>query len=221
MSGPNEVELVEVGPRDGLQYETGEISTGNKIALINALSKCGFRRIESGNFVSQRRVPQMADSGAVLEWISRSTAVRYAALVPNLRGLRAALHARADEVAVFASASERFAQSNVNATVAQCLERLSPVIRRCGELGLPVRGYVSCAVACPYDGNTNPGQVARVAADLANRGRYKISRGDTIGAGTPDNVSLMLQSVTKQVLAKRIADIFTTPTATRWQIFMR
>ena len=208
MSGKPTVELVEVGPRDGLQNEAEAITAESKIALIDALSRCGFKRIEAGSFVSPRRVPQMADSDAVLRGIARSPSVRYAALVPNLRGLRAALDARVDEVAVFASASEGFSTANINATVAESLERLAPLIRRSSEHGLPVRGYVSCAVACPFDGNTDPDKVTRVAAELADRGCYEISLGDTIGAGTPESVSLMLESVTRQVPGRLLAGHF-------------
>ncbi len=192
-AGP--VEIVEVGPRDGLQNEPVPVPLAAKVALIDALSAAGFRRIEAGAFVSARAVPQMAESGAVFGAIRRAPGVRYAALVPNLQGLEAALAAGADEVAVFASASDGFARANIRATVAESLDRLGAVAAAAVARGVPVRGYVSCITDCPYDGAVAPGAVARVAAALFAMGCYEVSLGDTIGAATPDGVAAVLAAV--------------------------
>jgi len=199
------VEIFEVGPRDGLQNEKRAIPTADKIALIDTLSGAGFRRIEVASFVSPKRVPRMADSAAVLAGIARAPGVRYGALVPNLRGLRAALAARADEVAIFGSASEGFSRANINATIAESLERFAPVAEAARAAGLPLRGYVSCVTDCPYDGPVAPGAVARVAQALHAMGCYEISLGDTIGRGTPERIDAMLGAVCDAVPADRLA----------------
>jgi len=198
-------EIFEVGPRDGLQNETGRIATADKIALVDTLSRAGFRRIEVASFVSPKWVPQMADSAAVLEGINRAPGVRYAALTPNTHGLEAAIAARADEVAIFGSASEGFSKANINATVAESLERFGPVARAARSAGLPVRGYVSCVTDCPYDGSIAPGQVANVARALFDLGCYEISLGDTLGQATPERIAEMLAVVTQEVPAERLA----------------
>jgi len=202
---PGTVEIFEVGPRDGLQNEKRAIPTAEKIALVDLLSTAGFRRIEVASFVSPRWVPQMADSGAVLAGITRTPGVRYAALTPNMKGLEAALAARADEVAIFGSASEGFSRANINASIAESLERFAPVAGAARAAGLPVRGYVSCVTDCPYDGPTPPGAVARVAAALRDMGCYEISLGDTIGRGTPESIAAMLGAVLNEVPADRLA----------------
>jgi len=199
------VEIFEVGPRDGLQNEKRAIPTADKIALIDTLSGAGFRRIEVASFVSPKRVPRMADSAAVLAGIARAPGVRYGALVPNLRGLRAALAARADEVAIFGSASEGFSRANINATIAESLERFAPVAEAARAAGLPLRGYVSCVTDCPYDGPVAPGAVARVAQALHAMGCYEISLGDTIGRGTPERIDAMLGAVCDAVPSDRLA----------------
>ncbi|MGR3701681.1 MAG: hydroxymethylglutaryl-CoA lyase [Paracoccaceae bacterium] len=189
------VEIFEVGPRDGLQNEKRAIAVSDKIALVDCLSGAGFRRIEVASFVSPKWVPQMADSAAVLAGIRRVPGVRYAALTPNMKGLEGALAARADEVAIFGSASEGFSRANINASIAESLERFAPVAAAARAAGLPVRGYVSCVTDCPYDGAVAPQQVAKVAAALLAMGCYEISLGDTIGQATPATIDAMLSAV--------------------------
>ena len=202
------VEIFEVGPRDGLQNEAARIAARDKIALVDTLSVAGFSRIEVASFVSPKRVPQMAGSGEVLRGIRRAPGVRYAALTPNLRGLDDALEAGADEVAVFGSASEGFSKANINATIDESLARFAPVLEAAGAAGVRVRGYVSCVVACPYDGPVAPAQVARVAARLWELGCYEISLGDTIGRARPEEVDAMLAAVGEVVPPDRVAGHF-------------
>ena len=202
------VELFEVGPRDGLQNEARTILLADKVALVDALSEAGFRRIEAASFVSPRWVPQMADSGEVLAGIRRAPGVRYAALTPNLKGYERARVAGADEVAVFASASEGFSRANLNASIAESLERFAPVMEAAAADGVPVRGYVSVVVECPFDGAVAPGAVARVAARLRAMGCYEISLGDTIGRGRPEAVDAMLDAVLGEVEAGMLAGHF-------------
>lgn len=199
------VEIFEVGPRDGLQNEAHRIATADKVALIDCLSGAGFRRIEVASFVSPKWVPQMADASEVLAGIARAPGVRYAALTPNLRGLNAALAADADEVAIFGSASEGFSRANINATIAESLERFAPVTAAAAGHGMPVRGYVSCVTDCPYDGPVAPEQVARVTERLVDMGCCEISLGDTIGQGTPERIDAMLAAVCDVVPADRLA----------------
>ena len=189
------VEIFEVGPRDGLQNEPAEISVADKVALVDQLSRAGFRRIECASFVSPKWVPQMAGSAEVLRQINRADAVRYTALTPNMRGFDDAMIAGADEVAVFGSASEGFSKANINASVAESLERFAPVVVAAKDRNIPVRGYVSCVVECPYDGSVAPEQTARVAKALYDMGCNEISLGDTIGRGRPDAVRAMLSAV--------------------------
>jgi len=205
---PDRVEIFEVGPRDGLQNEARQIPAAEKIALVDCLSGAGFRRIEVASFVSPRWVPQMADSGQVLAGIRRAPGVSYAALTPNMRGLERAIVAQADEIAVFGAASEGFSRANINASVAESLERFRPVAEAAAGLGLPVRGYVSCVTDCPYDGPTPPGKVAEVAAALAGMGCYEISLGDTVGQGTPERVDAMLAAVLEVLPPDRLAGHF-------------
>lgn len=202
------VEIVEVGPRDGLQNEPREIPVGEKIALVDCLSRAGFRRIECASFVSPKWVPQMAGSADVLRGITRGPGVRYAALTPNLRGFEDAVAAGADEVAIFGSASEGFSKANINATIAESLVRFRPVAEAAQAAGLPVRGYVSCVVECPYDGAVAPEDVARVVAELLAMGCYEISLGDTIGAASPDRVRAMLKAVLTVAPAAQLAGHF-------------
>jgi len=199
------VEIFEVGPRDGLQNEKRAIPVAEKIALVDCLSGAGFRRIEVASFVSPKWVPQMADSGAVLAGIRRAPGVRYAALTPNMKGLEAALAAKADEVAIFGAASEGFSRANINASIAESLERFAPLAEAARAAGLPVRGYVSCVTDCPYDGPVAPGAVARVAAALLAMGCYEISLGDTIGQGRPESIDAMLAAVLDAVPAAQLA----------------
>lgn len=199
------VEIFEVGPRDGLQNEAGEISVADKVALVDALSEAGFGRIECASFVSPKWVPQMAGSAEVLAGIKRAPGVRYAALTPNMRGFEDAKAAGADEIAVFGSASEGFSKANINASIDDALDRFAPVIEAARAIDLPVRGYVSCVVECPYDGVVDPAAVARVADRLFAMGCYEISLGDTLGKGTPDAIARMLLAVRDVVPVGRLA----------------
>lgn len=202
------VSIFEVGPRDGLQNEKRLIPTADKIRLIDALSACGFAKIEATSFVSPKWVPQMADAAEVMAGIARNPKVAIAALTPNLRGFEAAVAAKADEVAVFASASEGFSQKNINCSIAESFERFAPVLAAAKVAGIPVRGYVSCVTDCPYDGPTPPADVARVVHALLDLGCYEVSLGDTIGAGTPETVGRMLDAVLAVVPAPRLAGHF-------------
>jgi hydroxymethylglutaryl-CoA lyase len=202
------VTIYEVGPRDGLQSQNRLIATEDKIRLIDLLSDCGLTRIEVASFVSPKLVPQMADGAEVLAGIKRRSGVVYAALTPNMRGYEAARAAGASEVAVFASASEGFSRANINATIAESLERFRPVAAAAVAHGLPVRGYVSCVTDCPYDGPTPPAKVARVAEALLAIGCHEISLGDTIGAAVPETTTAMLRAVLGIAPATRFAGHF-------------
>lgn len=202
------VRIHEVGPRDGLQNEERIIPAADKIRLVDMLSACGFERIEVTSFVRADRVPQMADGADVMAGITRRPGTRYTVLTPNLRGYEAALAAKADEVAVFASASEGFSRKNINCSIAESFERFAPLIWRAGADGVPVRGYVSCVIDCPYDGPTPPAQVAEVAERLRRLGCCEISLGDTIGTGTPERVAAMLDAVLERLPALELAGHF-------------
>lgn len=202
---PKTVEIFEMGPRDGLQNETRAIPVSEKIALVDCLSLAGFRRIEVASFVSPKWVPQMAGSAEVLAGITRASGVSYAALTPNMRGYSDAVAAKADEIAVFASASEGFSKANINASIAESIERFKPILQAAAAINLPVRGYVSCVTDCPFDGPVDPDQVALVAETLHLMGCYEVSLGDTIGQGTPETISKMLSSVTKRVPVAQLA----------------
>ena len=202
------VTLFEMGPRDGLQNEATLIATADKIELVDRLSRCGFSKIEVTSFVSPRWVPQLADAAEVMEGITRSAAVTYAALTPNMQGYERAMAARADEIAVFGAASEGFSQNNINCSIAESLKRFKPVVEAASAAGVPVRGYVSCVTHCPYDGPTPPESVARVAAALMDMGCYQISLGDTLGAATPETIATMLDAVLAVVPARNLAGHF-------------
>ena len=199
------VEIFEVGPRDGLQNEKQQIATADKIALVDCLSSAGFRRIEVASFVSPKWVPQMADSADVLAGITRANGVSYAALTPNMRGFDGAVAAKADEIAIFGSASEGFSKANINASIEESLARFAPVAEAAKAQGIPVRGYVSCVSDCPYDGPVAPEQVAKVARDLFDMGCYEISLGDTIGQATPERITAMLKAVSQEVPVETLA----------------
>ncbi len=201
---PTNVRIVEVGPRDGLQNEVA-VSTEAKIALVNALADAGLQTIETGSFVSPKWVPQMADSAQVFAGISRKNGVTYSALTPNLQGYQSARAAAADEVAIFGAASEAFSQKNINCSVAESLERFAPVLAAAKADGIRVRGYVSCVVGCPYQGEVAPADVAKVAKALLDMGCYEISLGDTIGVGTPAKVHAMLDAVLAVVPVSQVA----------------
>ncbi|WP_224814029.1 hydroxymethylglutaryl-CoA lyase [Hasllibacter sp. MH4015] len=202
------VEIFEVGPRDGLQNEARRIPTAEKIALVDLLSQAGFRRIEVASFVSPKWVPQMADGAEVLAGITRAEGVSYAALTPNMRGYQRAVAARADEIAIFASASEGFSKANLNATIAESLARFADVAAAAQADGMRMRGYVSCVTNCPFDGPTAPEDVARVVGALREMGAYEVSLGDTIGQGRPERVDAMLERVLEELPAERLAGHF-------------
>ncbi|MGB3688180.1 MAG: hydroxymethylglutaryl-CoA lyase [Jannaschia helgolandensis] len=203
-----QIEIFEVGPRDGLQNEKRMIPASEKIALIDLLSRAGFRRIEVASFVSPKWVPQMADGAEVLAGLARAPGVSYAALTPNIKGYERARAARADEVAIFVSASEGFSKANLNATIIESLERFSPVVAAARADDVPVRGYVSCVTDCPFDGPTAPGDVAAVVAAMQAFGCYEVSLGDTIGRGTPEAVDAMLDAVLDEIGADQLAGHF-------------
>lgn len=200
--------LHEVSPRDGLQNEKLPISTADKIKLVDLLTDCGFPRIEVTSFVSPKWVPQMADAAEVMAGITRHNRTDYTVLTPNMTGYDAARAARADQVAIFASASESFSQKNINCSIAESYTRFLPLMMAASEDGIPVRGYVSCVTDCPYEGRIAPAAVATVAFTLLEMGCFEISLGDTIGHGTPQQVALMLEAVLQVVPAEKLAGHF-------------
>ena len=205
MSLPRSVKIVEVGPRDGLQNEKQPVPTATKIELIRRLGASGLKTIEATAFVSPKWVPQMADNAAVMRGIERQPGVAYPVLVPNEQGLEAALEAGAREIAVFGAASEAFSQKNINCSIAESLERFRPVVAAAKKADVAVRGYVSCVLGCPYQGDVAPLAVAEVAWALYEMGCYEVSLGDTIGAGTPEKAKAMIEAVAKRVPLKKIA----------------
>ena len=205
---PARVTLVEVGPRDGLQNEKQAIPAAVKIALIDRLTEAGLPAVEAASFVSPKWVPQMADAAEVMAGIHRKPGVRYPVLVPNMKGFEAAVAAGVDEVAVFAAASEAFSQKNINSTIAESLERFTPVVAAARERGIRVRGYVSCVLGCPYQGEVPVQSVADVAAALHAMGCYEVSLGDTIGTGTPGRTRAMLDAVMRRVPVAALAGHF-------------
>ena len=204
-SVPAFVRIVEVGPRDGLQNEPGELPTNVKIQLIERLADAGLPAVEATAFVSPKWVPQMADHAEVLERIRRRPGVSYPVLTPNLKGFEAARAAGATEVAVFGAASEAFSRKNINCSIAESLERFRPVAEAAREHGIKVRGYVSCVLGCPYEGEIAPKRVADVAAALADMGCYEVSLGDTIGTGTPGKTKAMIQACADRVPVRKLA----------------
>lgn len=204
MTLPSKVKIVEVGARDGLQNES-PVSTSTKVRLINLLSDTGLTYIEAGSFVSPKWVPQMADSKAVMQAISRRSDITYSALVPNVRGFEQALEAGANQIAIFTSCSEGFCEHNINCSIAESLSRFESVMEQAAKHNIPVRGYLSCVIDCPYDGATAPKQVRNVATNLIDMGCYEVSLGDTIGTGTPNRVEAMLESVLKNIPSQKLA----------------
>jgi hydroxymethylglutaryl-CoA lyase len=202
------VTIYEVSPRDGLQNEPRPIPTADKVRLVDLLTGCGFGHIEVASFVSPKWVPQMADGAEVLGGIARAPGVVYAALVPNLRGYAAARAAGASEVAVFASASETFSRRNINCTIAESLARFAPVAEAARADGTPLRGYVSCATDCPYEGRIDPSAVGSVTESLFGLGCREVSLADTVGRGTPESVARMLQAVLDVASPDRLAGHF-------------
>ena len=208
MALPDKVNLVEVGPRDGLQNEARVAPTSAKTALVDRLSQSGLKVIEVGAFVSPRALPQMADTAAILASIMHRDGVSYPVLTPNIKGFEAAMAAGAGDVAVFAAASETFSQKNINCSIAASLKRYAAVCKAAKARGVPVRGYVSCALGCPYEGEMPVSAVAKVAAALYRMGCYEVSLGDTIGVGTPDRARVMVRAVAKRVPIEHLAAHF-------------
>ncbi len=202
------VRIVEVGPRDGLQNEKQTVATETKIALIGMLADAGLKTIEATAFVSPSWVPQMADHAEVLRALPAREGVSYPVLVPNLKGFEAALAAGATEVAVFAAASETFSQKNINCSIAESLERFTPVFAEARAANASVRGYVSCVLGCPYEGAVDPERVADVAGKLLDAGCYEISLGDTIGVGTPNRTKEVIARVAQVVPIASLAGHF-------------
>jgi hydroxymethylglutaryl-CoA lyase len=202
---PNKAKIVEVGPRDGLQNEKQLVPTEVKIELINRLAEAGLRAIEATSFVSPKWVPQMGDNAAVMQGIARHPAAVYPVLTPNLQGFDAAIQAGASEVAIFGAASESFSLKNINCSIAESLKRFEPILSSASALEIPVRGYVSCVVGCPYEGDIAPEQVASVAKSLFEMGCYEVSLGDTIGVGNPASVGRMLEACARAVPIGRLA----------------
>jgi len=202
------VRIVEVGPRDGLQNEKQAVSTETKVTLIGMLADAGLKTIEATAFVSPKWVPQMADHAEVLHALPRREGVSYPVLVPNLKGFEAALAAGATEVAVFAAASETFSQKNINCSIAESLERFTPIFAAARAAHVRVRGYVSCALGCPYEGAVAPERVAEVAGKLFAAGSYEVSLGDTIGVGTPNRTREMIARVAERVPVVSLAGHF-------------
>ncbi|NDV89994.1 hydroxymethylglutaryl-CoA lyase [Alteromonas sp. 345S023] len=204
MALPKKVRLVEVGPRDGLQNEKAVLSVDNKVTLVELLAKSGLSYIEAGSFVSPKWVPQMANSNEVFDKIERQPHTTYTALTPNMKGLEAALESGVDEVAIFGSASESFSQKNINCSIDESLARFDDVTRAALEKGMKVRGYVSCVMGCPYEGQIAPQAVLNVSRKLLDMGCYEVSLGDTIGVGTPYHTKQLLEVITPHIDANAI-----------------
>ena len=208
MTLPTHVRLIEVGPRDGLQNEALPISVADKVQLVDALTDAGLGYIEVGSFVSPKWVPQMAGSAEVFAQIRRKAGVVYGALAPNMRGFEDAVAAGVKEVAVFAAASEAFSQRNINCSISESLARFVPIIEAARQHGISVRGYVSCVLGCPYEGQVSAQQVAQVANELYAMGCYEVSLGDTIGTGTPTATRTLFEAVTAYVPREKLAGHF-------------
>ena len=199
------VKIVEVGPRDGLQNESDAIAIATKIALVERLGACGFREVEAGAFVSPKWVPQMAGSAEVLAGIKKKPDITYPVLVPNEKGYEAAREAGAERIAVFGAASESFSHKNINASIEESLARFRPVVEQAKTDGVSVRGYVSCVLGCPYEGDVALGNVVQVSQKLFDMGCDEISLGDTIGVGTPDKARTMLKAVAASIPMENLA----------------
>jgi len=205
MSLPRKVRIVDVGPRDGLQNEARSVPTAAKIELISRLAEAGLPAVEATAFVSPKWVPQMADHAEVMVGIKKKPGVAYPVLVPNMQGFEAAREAGAEEIAVFGAASETFSRKNINCSIAESLERFAPVVKAARASRMRVRGYISCALGCPYEGEVRPQAVAALAEKLYAMGCYEISLGDTIGVGTPGRTRALIETVAKKVPAAKLA----------------
>jgi len=208
MPFPKAVRLVEVGPRDGLQNEPEPIDTATKLELIERLGAAGIRHIEAASFVSSRWVPQMADHCEVMTGLTRHPGATYSALTPNIKGLEAGLECGVEEVAVFGAASEAFSQKNINCSIAESLQRFEPVLERAKAVNVRVRGYVSCVLGCPYEGEIAPAKVAEVSKALYEMGCFEVSLGDTIGTGTPFKAKRLIEAVSRDIPMDKLAAHF-------------
>lgn len=208
MTYPTSVKIVDVGPRDGLQNQPERVSLEAKVQLVDMLSESGLKAIEAGAFVSPKWVPQMADTADVMARIQRRPGVSYPVLTPNIKGYEAALAAKCDEVAIFGAASETFSQKNINCSIDESLERFRPVAERAIADGIKVRGYISCVLGCPYEGDIAPDAVSDVARALLEMGCYEVSLGDTIGIGTPGKAAAMIDAVAEFVPSEQLAAHF-------------
>lgn len=205
MKLPEKVRIVEVGPRDGLQNEKQAIPTSTKIQLIENLVDAGLAYIEAGSFVNPKWVPQMADSGEVFAGIARKPGVTYAALTPNLQGYERAIAVKANEVAIFAAASEAFSQKNINCSISESIQRFEALITAAKAQQIPVRGYISCVAGCPYSGAVDPAMVASIAKELLAMGCYEVSLGDTIGVGTAGKIKHLIETLARDIPIEKIA----------------
>ena len=208
MNLPEKVTLVEVGPRDGLQNQPHTLTPTERIAFIELLSNAGLSQIEAGSFVSPTRIPQLADTDQVFKGLPSNTAVRYFALVPNVKGLEDAIDAGVKDIAVFTAASDAFTKKNINCSVEESLERIAALMPIAEQHNLRVRGYVSCTLGCPYEGQIDPERVATVSKSLMDLGCYELSLGDTIGIGTPEKARQLIRTVRKQVPLSALAAHF-------------
>ncbi|MGH8771528.1 MAG: hydroxymethylglutaryl-CoA lyase [Burkholderiales bacterium] len=208
MTFPKRVKIIEVGPRDGLQNEATTVPTQVKIELIKRLVDSGLKVVEAGSFVSPKWVPQMADSAEVLAVLPRKPGVRYPVLVPNMQGLEAALAAGAQEVAIFAAATETFSKKNINCSIDESIDRFFPICEAVLGEGIRVRGYISCVLGCPYEGEVDAQRVAILAQVLFDMGCYEISLGDTIGVGTPLKTKRLIEAVSERVPVQNLAGHF-------------
>ena len=205
---PKNIKIFEVGPRDGLQNTPFNVSIENRVKLIDTLSDTGIKKIECGSFVSEKWVPQMAGSGQLMRSIKRKSGVKYTALTPNITGFDRAIDANCDEVAIFASASETFSGKNINCSIVESIERFIPIIKKAKEIGVSVRGYVSCVIECPYEGSIDSGEVSKIVKKLMELGCYEVSLGDTIGKGTPKSVKSLLLDVCRDIDPSKLAGHF-------------
>ncbi|TGD75683.1 hydroxymethylglutaryl-CoA lyase [Mangrovimicrobium sediminis] len=205
MTLPSRVTLVEVGPRDGLQNRPEQIPLAARLRLLDDLAAAGLTVIETGSFVNPQWVPQMADSEAVFRQVRRAPGVRYTALTPNLKGFERAMAVAADEIAIMTAASESFSQKNTNCSIEQSLERLAPVAAAASETGVPLRGYISCALGCPYEGEVDPHAVHALTRALFDMGCYEVSIGDTIGTGTAGSMARLLDLILSEFPAHKLA----------------
>ena len=202
---PKKVRIVEVGPRDGLQNEKQAIPTSAKIQLIENLVDAGLTYIEAGSFVNPKWVPQMADSSEVFSGVTRKPGITYAALTPNLQGYERAIAVNANEVAIFAAASEAFSQKNINCSISESIQRFETLISSAKRQNIPVRGYISCVLGCPYAGAVDVTTVANIAKELLAMGCYEISLGDTIGVGTAGQVKQLIETLARDIPIEKIA----------------